>query len=57
MTPTLFQKSIFTFLLILITNLSCAQSENYKIAYDAYSGGDSETALEYFEKDIAEKLL
>ena len=54
MTPTLFQKSIFTFLLILITNLSCAQSENYKIAYDAYSGGDSETALEYFEKDIAE---
>ena len=54
MTPTLFQKSVYTFLLILITNLSCAQSENYKIAYDAYSGGDSETALEYFEKDIAE---
>lgn len=54
MTPTLFKKSVFTFLLILITNFSFAQSENYKIAYDAYSGGDSETALEYFEKDVAE---
>lgn len=54
MTPTLFKKSVFTFLLILITNFSFAQSENYKIAYDAYSGGDSETALEYFEKDIAD---
>jgi tetratricopeptide (TPR) repeat protein len=54
MTPTLFKKSVLTFLLILITNLSFAQSENYKIAYEAYSGGDSETALEYFEKDVAE---
>jgi tetratricopeptide (TPR) repeat protein len=54
MTPTLFQKSVYTLIVILITNLSFAQSENYKIAYDAYSGGDSETALEYFEKDIAE---
>ena len=52
MTPTLFKKSVFTFLLILITNFSFAQSENYKIAYDAYSGGDSETSLEYFEKDL-----
>jgi tetratricopeptide (TPR) repeat protein len=54
MTPTLYKKSVLTFLLILITNLSFAQSENYKIAYEAYSGGDSETALEYFEKDVAE---
>jgi tetratricopeptide (TPR) repeat protein len=54
MTPTLFQKSVFTFLLILITNLCFAQSENYKIAYNFYKDGDSEKALEYFEKDIAE---
>lgn len=54
MTPTLFQKSIFTFLLILITNLCIAQSENYKTAYNFYKDGDSEKALEYFEKDIAE---
>ena len=54
MTTNLFQKSICTLIVILITNFSFAQSENYKIAYEAYSGGDSETALEYFEKDLNE---
>lgn len=54
MTPTLFKKSVFTFLVIIITNLSFAQSENYKTAYAAYKEGDSEKALEYFEKDVTE---
>ena len=54
MTPKLFLKSIFTFLLILITHLSFAQSENYKTAYEAYKNGESKKALEYFEKDINE---
>ena len=54
MTTPLFQKNVFTFLLILITNLIFAQSENYKTAYDAYKEGNSEKALEFFEKDIVE---
>ena len=54
MTPTLFQKSVFIFLLVLITNLSFAQSDTYKTAYAAYKNGENEKALEYFNKDIAE---
>lgn len=54
MTPTLFQKSVFTFFLVLITNLSVAQSDTYKTAYTAYKNGENEKALEYFNKDIAE---
>lgn len=54
MTPNLFQKSICTLIVILITNFSFAQSENYKIAYAAYKDGDSKKALEYFEKEITE---
>lgn len=54
MTLTLFQKGLFTIIIILITNLSFAQSENYKTAYVAYKEGNSEKALEYFEKDVIE---
>lgn len=54
MTPTLFQKSVFIFLLVLITNLSVAQSDTYKTAYVAYKNGENEKALEYFTKDVAE---
>ena len=54
MTPSLFQKSVFIFLLVLITNLSFAQSDNYKTAYIAYKNGDNEKALEYFNEDTAE---
>ena len=54
MTPTLFQKSVFTFLLVLFTNLSFAQSDTYKTAYAAYKNGENEKALEFFNKDIAE---
>lgn len=54
MTPTPFQKSVYSLILILITNFSFAQSENYKTAYAAYKEGDSKKALEYFEKEVAE---
>ncbi len=54
MTPNLLQKSVFTLLVILITNLSFAQSENYKIAYQAYKDGDADKATEYFEKELKE---
>jgi tetratricopeptide (TPR) repeat protein len=54
MTPSLLQKSVYTIIIILFTNLSFAQSENYKTAYAAYKDGDSNKALEYFEKDVSE---
>lgn len=54
MTPNLFQKSVCTLIVILITNLSIAQSENYKKAYEAYKNGDNKKAFEYFEKDVNE---
>lgn len=54
MTPNLLQKSVYTIIIILFTNLSFAQSENYKTAYAAYKDGDSKKALEYFEKDTTE---
>lgn len=54
MTPTLFQKSAFTLIALLITNLSVAQSDTYKTAYAAYKNGENEKALEYFTKDITE---
>lgn len=54
MTPTPFQKSIYSIIVILITNFSFAQSENYKTAYAAYKDGYSKKALEYFEKEVAE---
>lgn len=54
MTPLLLQRSVLTLLVILITNLCLAQSENYKIAYAAYKESDSIKALDYFEKDVSE---
>ncbi len=54
MTTNLLQKNVYTLLVILITNLSFAQSEYYKTAYTAYKDGDSIKALEYFEKDVIE---
>jgi tetratricopeptide (TPR) repeat protein len=54
MTPTLLQKSVLTLFFILISQLSIAQSENYKTAYEAYKNGESKKALEYFEKDVIE---
>ena len=50
MNPTLFQKSVYTLIVILITNLSCAQSDTYKTAYAAYKNGENEKALEQFNK-------
>lgn len=54
MTSNLFQKSLYRLIVILISNLSFSQSENYKTAYVAYKEGNSEKALEFFEKDIIE---
>lgn len=54
MTSNLFRKNVFLLILIFISNFSFAQSENYKTAYAAYKDGDSNKALEYFEKDVTE---
>lgn len=54
MTSNLFQKNLYRLIVILISNLSFSQSENYKTAYVAYKEGNSEKALEFFEKDIIE---
>lgn len=54
MTSYLFKKSVYSLIILLITNFCFAQSENYKTAYVAYKEGNSEKALEYFEKDVIE---
>lgn len=54
MRPYPIKKSVFSLIILLITNFCFAQSENYKTAYNAYKDGNSKKALEYFEKDVIE---